>query len=57
MFKEKEDGPEEAQRDGAIAIDLIDGIQLAEKLRDLKLGVSIRTVEEVQINKEWFDSF
>jgi restriction system protein len=47
---------EEAQRDRAIAIDLIDGIQLAERLKEIKLGVSIRTVEEIQINKEWFES-
>ena len=44
----------EAQRDGATPIDLIDGNDFAEKLKELKLGVSIELVEEVTINKDWF---
>lgn len=47
----------EAQRDGAPPIDLIDGNDFAEKLKDLKLGVNIELVETVNIKKEWFDSF
>jgi len=47
----------EAQRDGAPPIDLIDGNDFAEKLKDLKLGVKIKLVEEVEIEKEWFENF
>lgn len=46
----------EAQRDGATPIDLIDGNDLAEKLKELKLGVEIETVEKINIKKEWFKS-
>ena len=46
----------EAQRDGAIPIDLIDGNDFAEKLKELNLGVSIELVEEVKIKTEWFKS-
>jgi restriction system protein len=45
---------DEAQRDGAITIDLIDGLQLAEKLKELRLGISVRSIEEVTINKDWY---
>lgn len=44
----------EAQRDGAPPIDLMDGNDLAEKLKELKLGVEIELVEKVNIKKEWF---
>jgi len=44
----------EAQRDGAIPIDLIDGNDFAEKLKELNLGVSIELVEEIKIKNEWF---
>ena len=44
----------EAQRDGAPPIDLMDGYQFAEKFKELKLGVETIMVEEVKINKEWF---
>ncbi len=44
----------EATRDGAPPIDLIDGKSLAEKLKELRLGVAVKTVEEVEINAEWF---
>ena len=48
----------EATRDGAPAIDLIDGDQLVEKLKGLSLGVQINKieVEQIQIDKEWFKS-
>lgn len=45
----------EAQRDGAPPLDLIDGYQLADKLKDLGLGIETYTVEKVKINKEWFE--
>lgn len=47
----------EAQRDGAPPIDLIDGNDFVEKLKDLKLGVDIEMIEKVNIKKEWFENF
>jgi restriction system protein len=44
----------EATRDGAIPIDLIDGNDFAEHLKELNLGVSIEMVEEVKIKGDWF---
>lgn len=48
----------EATRDGAPAIDLIDGEALCGLLRDLKLGVRVREVkvEEVTLDQEYFAS-
>jgi len=46
----------EATRDGAPPIDLIDGRLLAEKLKELKLGVSTTLVENVDVSEEWFRS-
>lgn len=47
---------QEATRDGATAIDLIDGELLFERLKELGLGVETRIVEEEQvtIDEEWF---
>lgn len=47
---------EEAIRDGAPAIDLISGTEFCDYLKNLKLGVSTRTVEVVEIDKEFFRS-
>lgn len=47
---------EEATRDGAIAIDLIDGERLCDLLKQYDLGVTTRMIEEVTINGTWFDS-
>ena len=44
----------EAQRDGALAIDLLDGLELAEKLKELGLGATTETVEHVTIDEEWY---
>lgn len=44
----------EATRDGASPIDLIDGDDLVEMLKKLRLGVSVKMVEEVQIDHAWF---
>lgn len=46
----------EATRDGAPPIDLIDGDQLVDKLKDLSLGVRTHRieVEKVAIDEEWF---
>lgn len=47
---------EEAKRAGAIPIDLVDGGELAEKLKELELGVSTEIVEKEKVNVEedWF---
>jgi len=47
----------EATRDGAPAIDLINGDDLAEKLKDLKMGVTSKTVEVVTVDDLWFEGF
>lgn len=46
----------EATRDGAPPIDLIDGEQLIDKLKDLRLGVMTKQVEVVEVNTEWFSA-
>ena len=42
-----------------IPIDLIDGVRLAEKIKELRLGVSVteRIVEDVTVDSDWFSSF
>jgi restriction system protein len=52
------DATKEATRDGAPPIDLIDGDQLVDKLKDLSLGVETQliAVEKVQLDPEWFKS-
>jgi restriction system protein len=44
----------EAVRDGATPIDLIDGNEFAERLKDLNLGVEVQMVEDVKIKMDWF---
>ncbi len=46
----------EASRDGAPPIDLIDGSDLAEKLKELKLGIDIELVERITIKLDWYRS-
>ena len=46
----------EATRDGAPPIDLIDGRLLAEKLKELKLGVRTDFVEHIEVVEDWFRS-
>ena len=45
----------EATRDGAIAIDLIDGDRLCTLLRENRLGVETEMIEKVRIQSDWFD--
>lgn len=45
---------EEATRDGAIAIDLIDGERLCDLLKQYELGVKTETVEKVTVSADWF---
>lgn len=47
------DAKDEARRDGALIIDLIDGHDLANKLKEFNLGVKI--IEQVEINEKWFN--
>ena len=44
----------EATRDGATPIDLIDGNEFAERLKELNLGVTFEMVEDVKIKSDWF---
>jgi restriction system protein len=46
------DARREATRDGAPAIDLIDGDTLCDLLKETKIGVSVSLVEHVTINAE-----
>ena len=48
------DAKREAQRDGAPPIDLIDGNDLAEQLKNLRLGVEVQMKEDVTIKPTWF---
>lgn len=50
------DARAEATRDGAPAIDLIDGEDLCRLLKDHKIGIGIRLVEEIDIDSEFFSS-
>ncbi|CAM3695972.1 restriction endonuclease [Litorimonas haliclonae] len=47
---------DEATRDGATAIDLIDGDRLCDLLKENDLGVSTKMIEKVIINDSWFAS-
>ena len=49
-----DDAIAEATRDGAMPIDLMNGNQLVNKLKDLRLGVEIGEV--VSVNVDWFNS-
>ena len=48
------DAKAEASRDGTTPIDLIDGEELAAKLKELGLGVTTKTIQEVVVDGEWF---
>lgn len=45
---------DEATRDGAIAIDLIDGERLCELLKQYELGVATKMIEHVDVDAGWF---
>lgn len=49
------DARREATRDGAPAIDLIDGDQLCTLLKDLKLGLRIQLIEQIVLDQDWFN--
>jgi restriction system protein len=48
------DAIKEATRDGAPPIDLIDGEQLVQRLKELGLGVKITMIESIDIDIDWF---
>lgn len=48
------DAVREATRDGAPPIDLVDGDHLAEKLKELGLGIKKVLVEQVSVDEDWF---
>ncbi|RWC44658.1 MAG: restriction endonuclease [Mesorhizobium sp.] len=51
------DARREAVRDGAPAIDLIDGDGLCDLLKDQKIGVRVKMVEEVTVDEAAFAGF
>lgn len=50
------DAKREATRDGAPVIDLIDGDQLCDLLKQLKLGVKTEEVQRMSVETEWFNA-
>jgi restriction system protein len=46
----------EATRDGAPPIDLLNGEDFAEKLKELSIGIRTEKVELVHVEEEWFDT-
>ena len=51
------DARREATRDGAPAIDLVDGDTLCDLLKDRRLGVTVEMVEQVTVNEAAFAGF
>nr|WP_259569832.1 restriction endonuclease [Shewanella baltica] len=45
---------EEANRDGSAPIDLVDGDQLPDKLKELALGIKTELVEKITVESHWF---
>jgi len=52
------DARAEAQRDGAPPLDLIDGDELVQKLKELRLGIDVvsKVSEEITVRKDWFEA-
>jgi restriction system protein len=50
------DARREATRDGAPAIDLVDGEVLCGLLKDRQLGVTVKMVEEIRVDSNFFGS-
>ena len=48
------DAVKEATRDSAPPIDLVDGDQLADKLKEFSLGVKTEMIENVTVDGAWF---
>jgi restriction system protein len=50
------DARAEATRDGAPTIDLVDGEDLCQLLKDTKIGIEVKLVEEVHIDESVFET-
>lgn len=50
------DAVKEATRDGAPAIDLVDGEQLCFHLKELGLGIKTEVRENIVIDRDWFNN-
>ncbi len=48
------DAKQEATRDGAPPVDLIDGERLCDLLKEHRMGVDVRLVEDVEVSPEFF---
>jgi restriction system protein len=48
------DAIKEATRDGTPPIDLINGEQLIQRLKELELGVKITKIESIEVDTDWF---
>jgi restriction system protein len=48
---------QEASRDGAPPIEMIDGQRLTELLKEHRLGVQVTTVEQVTVDGDFFAQF
>lgn len=48
------DARREASRDGAPPIDLVDRDSLLDKLKELRLGITVTMVEQIAFTPEWF---
>jgi restriction system protein len=51
------DAIEEANRDGSTPVDLVDGRELVEKMKELGLGVNVKQEETIDIDQDWFKNF
>lgn len=51
-----QEAKKEATRDGSTPIDLIDGDDFVDRLKELELGVRTEMVERVSIDRDWFRS-
>jgi len=50
------DARREATRDGAPAIDLVDGEAVCGLLKELKLGIVVNLVEDIRVEPKFFSS-
>jgi restriction system protein len=50
------DARKEATRDGAPAIDLVDGDALCDLLKSLRIGVKVETVESITVDQSSLSS-
>ena len=48
---------DEATRDGAPPVELVSGDELCDLLKDYQIGVTVRSVEAVDVSPEFFDQF